>query len=222
LPFITTTGDLVGYAIVNLKTFAPGTILSISSPDTEPSVKHSNGCHDSKDWTGKIERVSPVVGIKAENAPNSLFDPPVKLEFGVDLNNTGIDLSSLCLGYSNNKELLKCQSTDGTRITGITHDHSSSRRNTTIVQADTPHFTSFAVLLGDTDIFDDCGTDWIWIASIAILGSFILGVPMLILLIDKTRLRGWFYGYHSRTMKQVESALKKKQSKFKSKKNPIA
>jgi len=215
LPFITNTGDLIGFAFIDPKTFPPGTILSISSPNTQPSIKdRDDGCHDSD-----VERASPVVNIKAENAPNSRFDPPVQLQLGIYPNNTGIDRSSMCLGYSNNnKDPLKCQS-NGPRITDVTYDHSSDGSNSTIVQADTPHFTSFAVLLGGTGFSNGCGSDWLWIVSVTMLASFILAVPVLILLIEKTRLRGWFYGYHSRTLKEVESALKKKQSKFKSKKN---
>jgi len=223
LPFITVKGQLIGYTIIYPNTFPPNTILSISTPKEIPSIKsntdsHSkDGCNGGDSTKEPVDRVSPLVDIKADNAPNSNFDPPVKLQLGVAYNssNSNIDSSSsVCLGYSRDQEPLHCNPNSGSQVTDVS---TSSRRgvNSTVVQGETTHFTTFAVLLvGAAGVFpssNHCDIRWLWPVSFALFGAFLLAIPIVVTIINNTRLKRWFYGYHARSMNQVESLLKKKQ-----------
>jgi len=221
LPFITVQGQLIGYAIIYPNTFPPNTILSISTPKEIPLVgsnsdNNSGGCDSGDSTKEPVERVSPLVDIKADNAPNSNFDPPVKLQLGVSdsNNNSNIDSSSVCLGYSRDKEPLHCNSNDGPQVTDISIN-SSKGVNSMVVHGETTHFTTFAVLLvGEAGVLpssNHCYIRWLWPVSLAMFGAFFLATPIVVTVIKNTRLKRWFYGYHAKSMNQVESLLKEKQ-----------
>jgi len=219
LPFITDEG-VIGFAVIQKNTFPAGTVLSISAPKQQPTNKDSNtGCSQSSSSREPVDRASPVVDIKADNAPNSNFDPPVKLQLGIDSGISGVDSSSVCLGYSNNNDPLQCNSEDP-RVTDVVQQQDSRYdiRNQTVVHGRTTHFTTFAVLLfGSSSIvdFDHCDRGWLWPLSIALLGSCLLTVPAVVFTVNNTRLKRWFYGYHSRTMKEIETQLVRQQTNLK-------
>jgi len=80
------------------------------------------------------------------------------------------------------------------------------------VLGETKHFTTFALMLMSED--GNACNSWIWPTSVALIGSSLLLVPVIVLLLSTKKMRAWFYGYQqgSRNIHSVVKELKKQQT----------
>jgi len=184
IPIITTRGVQVGLVEVSREMFPTGTIIKMSGSDGNRQTGYRSCGHHKTNTV-----VSPTIELKAEGPDGTeitRFRRPVTIKLVSLLEDHESD--ELCLGSSNSKDQdLKCTATVET--------FRNLSDNYVVLKGKTTHFTSFAVLLGDTLSDDGCSSSWIWKTSVGLLASGFV-IVVLVACVGRTkRLAPFVYGF---------------------------
>jgi len=186
------------------------------TPASVKDQKKDHRCDSSNEETKRV--ASPPMQINVYDQSGRRvereFSSPLKLSSFADLDEDRSD-RNLCFGYRKDSDQAtdderdwRCLSRKDPRLID------TRTRGVAFVHSETSHLTTFAVLLGSVDIHSrnncDDELDWIAIASLVLVGSYLLLVLLCALGLRFHRFRAWLGGYAedtrlTRVVKKIEN-----------------
>lgn len=190
------SGDLItGSISIPANTFPPGCVIQIRSSSKQvstPSLSDGSECSGSQDSGTKLLSSQFSLTLSGTCKNQTKFDHFLDIQLVVDRQ----EAKQGCVAYSpRGSSDWSCLETLIDNVNGSGYS---------VVSGNVNHFTSFAVLL-----LPECPTeDWIWIASIVLVGGSLLTVLLIAsAFLLNARFRGFVGGYRASRLSFVMNKL---------------